>query len=301
MQGFIGWGLGIIVFIWLTPGGLSAREFSVATYNVENYRVQSTETRRAKSVAARRKVQEVLLTLNADVVALQEMGSLQALRELRTALKAGGLEYPHWEQMTGYDTNIHLAVISKFPIVARQPHSQEYYLLLGKRFQVSRGFLEVTLQVETDYRFTLLSAHLKSKRPVSFADEAEMREKEAQVLRRIVSARLKAEPDANLIVLGDLNDTHDSPGIKHLKGRGKSALIDSRPSEAGTGDPATSVVTWTYHYAVEDTYSRIDYLLLSPGMAREWSRRRTRIHTLPDWGLASDHRPIVAGFDSRDR
>ena len=31
-------------------------------------------------------------------------------------------------------------------------------------------------------------------------------------------------------------------------------------------------------------------------MAREWRKEGTYILTLPDWGVASDHRPLVAEF-----
>jgi endonuclease/exonuclease/phosphatase family metal-dependent hydrolase len=60
-------------------------------------------------------------------------------------------------------------------------------------------------------------------------------------------------------------------------------------------------VTWTHYFARDDSYSRIDYIFLSAGMAREWNRSETYVLAAPNWGLASDHRPIVAGFWNENR
>jgi endonuclease/exonuclease/phosphatase family metal-dependent hydrolase len=43
-------------------------------------------------------------------------------------------------------------------------------------------------------------------------------------------------------------------------------------------------------------YSRIDYILLSSVMARDWVKEETYIPTISNWGIGSDHRPIVAAF-----
>jgi len=297
-----------LVFI-LFPTLLHAEIFRVAAYNVENYLDQPTESRRfVKSAEAKAKIRESIRALKPDVISFEEMGSTNALLELRDSLKTEGLNFPYWEHVSGSDTNIHVALLSKFPITARRPHTNDNFLLDGRRFSVSRGFLEVDIQVNTNYSFTLLGAHLKSKRPVPEADQAELRLEEAKLLREKVDAILKANPNANLVVLGDFNNTKDSDSTKAVIGSGKLKLIDARPAERN-GDNAPSSnrrydpmnVTWTYYYGVEDSYSRIDYILLSPGMAREWMKSETYVLALPNWGVGSDHRPIVAGFEAEDK
>ncbi len=295
------------VLFWCTLS--SAEIFRIAEYNVENYLDQPTETRRfVKSDEAKAKIRESIRALKPDVIAFEEMGTTNALLELRASLKAEGLDFPYWEHVNGFDPSIHVALLSKFPITARRPHTNENFLLDGRRFSVSRGFLDVDIQVNTNYSFTLLGAHLKSKRPVPEGDEAELRLQEAKLLREKVDAILKANPNANLVLLGDFNNTKDSPSTKVLIGTGKLRLVDTRPAERNGDDTPNSNprfspinVTWTYYYGVEDTYSRIDYILLSPGMAREWVKSETYVLALPNWGVGSDHRPIVAAFETGDK
>lgn len=298
----------------LVPGILASipvwaeTSFRVAAYNVENYLDQSSESRQVKSSAARAKIRESILAIRPDVLALEEMGSTNALLELRDSLNRAGLDLPYWEHVAGWDTNIYVAILSRFPFTARRSHTNESYLLSGRRFHVSRGFGEVDIQVTTNYSFTLIAAHLKSKRTVIMADEAEMRLEEARLLREKVDARLAADPKANVVVLGDFNDTKDSPSTKAVIGRGRNKLIDTRPAERNgdtptppVGDREPAVITWTHYFAKEDSYSRIDYLLLSPDMAREWITNETYIPTIPNWGVGSDHRPVTAAFSTTDK
>lgn len=295
--------------VFLTTALAQAESFSIATYNVENYLVTPSGTRVVKTDAAKAKVHESILALKPDVLALQEIGNTNSLFALQSSLKAKGLDLPHWEHVAGYDTNIFVAVLSRFPIVARRSHTNEGFLLNGRRFRTSRGFAEVDIQVNPNYQFTLFTAHLKSKRAIPEADEAALREQEALILREKIDARLAANPKANIVVLGDMNDFTDSRAVRALIGKGSSALIDTRPAERNGDNLPNPVnpryeprnISWTHYYGKEDTYSRIDYLLLSSPMAREWNKDATYILTIPNWGLGSDHRPIIAGFEAADK
>ena len=249
---------------------LAAGTFRVATYNVENYLDQSTESRHFVKTAE----------------------ETEALRSMQGD-----------EHVTGADTNIHVAVLSKLPFAARRPHTNDNFLLDGRRFQVSRGFAEVDIQADTNFTVTVIVAHLKSRRAVPEADEAELRLQEAKVLRGIVDSRLTADPEARIIVAGDFNDVKSSNSTKEIIGRGKFKLTDTRPAERNGDNLPNPVprfeprnVTWTHYYGLEDSYSRIDYILLSPALARDWVTNETYALTIPNWGIGSDHRPIVATF-----
>lgn len=292
-----------------TPASAVAGIIHVATYNVETYLDQPTESRaHVKSSEARAKIRESITALKPDVLALEEMGDTHALQELRASLQADGQTFPFWELVPGFDTNIHVAVLSKLPMVARRSHTNDFFLLDGRRFQVKRGFAEVDIQAATNFTFTLIAAHLKSRLTTADADEAEERLGEARVLRGLVDARLAREPDAKLIVLGDFNDVKDSATLRELLGRGKRKLFDPRPAERNgdttRGEPPyyePRNVAWTYFYGKDDTYSRIDYVLMSPALKRNWLANESYIPFVPNWGLGSDHRPVVAGFQTDEK
>jgi endonuclease/exonuclease/phosphatase family metal-dependent hydrolase len=299
-------GLTLALFCSIAPG---AETFRVATYNVENYLDQPTESRpHIKSAEGRNKVRESIRALKPDVLTLEEMGGTNALLELRASLKAEGLDYPYWEHVQGWDTNIHVAILSRLPIVARRPHTNDSFLLDGRRFSVSRGFAEVDIQAQTNFTFTLVATHLKSRRPGPDADQAQLRLEEARVLRGIIDDHFAANPDARLVVLGDFNDVKNSDPIKTIIGHGRFKLVDTRPAERNGDNTPNEIprfeprnVTWTHYYGVEDTYSRIDYILLSPAMARDWVTNGTYVLAIPNWGVGSDHRPIVATFEATDK
>jgi endonuclease/exonuclease/phosphatase family metal-dependent hydrolase len=303
--------ISIQLLLWLTSAGFAdgpVRSFTVATYNLNNYLDETIGTREAKSTASKAKIRESILTLKPDVLAVQEMGTRQALTELRDTLRTDGHDFPYVELVPGYDTNIHVAILSRYPIAAMRSLTNAEFLLHGRRFHTSRGFGEADIKVSDTYQFTLLAIHLKSRRPVPEADEAQLRAQEAIVLRNRIEALTAANPELNLVVVGDFNDTKDSPAVKTILGKGKLSLVDTRPAERNGDNLPSPVpylaprnVTWTYFYGKDDTYSRIDFILISRAMAREWQREGTYVLSLPNWGLASDHRPIIAQFRCYNR
>lgn len=286
----------------------TAAPFTVGTYNLELYLDAPNGSMRAKPEAAKAKIHEAIKAMNVDVLAIQEMGSAEAFAEFQNSLRTNGLTYPHVEYVRADDPALHVAVLSKFPITQRRSHTNQSFLLNGRRMHVLRGFAEVDIRVADQYEFTLLTAHLKSKRQTGLTDEEDIREQEALILREKIDAILTTRPTANVIILGDLNDFRDARSTRAILGRGKNTLVDTRPAERNgdthkvASEPgAARQITWTHFYAKEDTYARLDYILLSRGMSREWDPTNTYIVTMPNWGVASDHRPLVATFSTFDK
>jgi endonuclease/exonuclease/phosphatase family metal-dependent hydrolase len=119
----------------------------------------------------------------------------------------------------------------------------------------------------------------------------------------VINARFAQDPAQNLAVLGDLNDLQDSKSVRAIMGRGTARLLDTHPAERNGDDDASADlrraprhITWTHYYEKDDDFSRIDYILLGKGMKSHWLKDETYILATPNWGLASDHRPLVAGF-----
>ncbi|MFA7369790.1 MAG: endonuclease/exonuclease/phosphatase family protein, partial [Kiritimatiellales bacterium] len=213
----------------------------------------------------------------------------QFRRELRTA----GLDYPYAELLERGQREINLAVLSRFPIVSVQHHTNEWYSIGEARVPVARGFLDVDIQVGSQYRFRLLAAHFKSKVYNSLG-QTEMRRNEARLLNKVIRGILEENPKVNLLVAGDFNDDYNSAPVREVGGRRGGEMTDLRPVDS-VGD------AWTYFYVAVDGYSRFDYFFVNAGMRPETVLNQTKVVRHPLTYEASDHRPVVAVFLAVDQ
>ena len=217
-----------------TPGyapSARAQAFRVATYNIENY-LDATSTRGCvKSAESKAKVRESIRAIHPDVLALQEVGSVETLMELRASLKAEGLDFPHWEHVTGSDADLHVAILSRFPFAACRPHTDDSFELNGQRFRVRRGFAEVDVQVNPGCQFTLFAAHLKSRNAVPDGDAAGLRLGEAKLLRAKIDARLAKTRRRSSSCSGISMTRRIPPALQTIRGAGGGELFDTQPAE----------------------------------------------------------------------
>ena len=301
----------LILAVFSIHGLLSAEERAprlvVASYNVNNYRLMPSGRRAPRPESERIEVMRAILFGDPDIIALQEIGSLSALNALMGGLEAEGAPYPYWEFLPMSDQDIQCAVLSRYPIVESRSRDRVEFVLYGRTFSMLRGLMELDIQVAENFRLTLMNVHLKSRLPVWFADEADYRLSEAQVLRERISEILDRDSGVNLIVLGDFNDTPDSRVVKTVIGRGKKGLNDARPIElcSGLGNfldqsrNERSGVAWTHHFGRQDGYYRYDYVLFSDQLKPQWIAEESRIPSFSNWAIASDHRLIQASFRFR--
>jgi endonuclease/exonuclease/phosphatase family metal-dependent hydrolase len=234
-------------------------------------------------------VTRILASLHPDIAGICEMGAPEDLAALQQRLKSAGLELPHSEFVQAADTDRRLALLSRYPIVARHSQTQLHYLLDESKLPVQRGILDVTLQVTDNYRLRCIGVHLKSRRDVPEASEGLMRRNEAHLLRQYADSILTADPDTNLLVYGDFNDPRNEPPVRAIMGmRGSASYLTALTPVDDGGQ------RWTYYFADSDTYSRIDFLLASKGLNPEIDDTNCRIYSGADWFTASDHRAITA-------
>lgn len=266
---------------------------TVATYNVENYtlanRMVDGVYREAypKPEDERAALSQVVGAIAPDILAVQEMGKQSYLEEFQRELKAAGQNYPHIVVLDGPDPDRHVAVLSKVPFKDVKRHVDLGFTYFDRPEKVRRGALEVIFATEQG-DVSLFVIHLKSKYTERKDDPeaALQRALEAEAVRDLVLARHPDPAKAKFIVAGDWNDTRGTRPVRALQKRG-DLVVGELVRAADSRDH-----NWTHYFRREDLYSRIDYLMVSPGLKPYVAGNRATIYDGPGAVVASDHRPV---------
>lgn len=284
-----------LLLLGLGAAVASAAEFTLtlATYNVENYTSANRLVRGVyrpdypKPEEEKAALRRVIATVGADVWALQEIGGEDYLRELQRDLRHEGLDYPHAAVLHAADDARRVAVLSRQPFLAVEGHDDLTCRYFDKRVPVRRGLLEVRLATPAG-ELALYVVHLKSRfteRPDD-PGAARLRGAEATAARDRVLAR-SGEAGNYFVVAGDFNDGPRSRAVRAFERRGPRRLAHLLPVADSRGH------AWTHHFRKEDTYTRVDHVMVSPSLRRRVAEGAARIIDLPETTVASDHRPVV--------
>lgn len=203
---------------------------TIASYNVENlfdieksgyeyheYIPNTSSNWNQKNYKIKlQNIAKVIKDIDADIIALQEVESLQALLDLRFALKQKGLYYEYYKIADKKNTTVKVAILSKIPFV----YSKE--LSVTQTYQY-RNILETKFKINNKELYIFIN-HWKSK-----SGAESKRIISAKVLRKRIE---ELGLDKNLIILGDfnsdyeeyikfkrkrnLNDTNGKTGINHI-------------------------------------------------------------------------------------
>ena len=270
-----------------------AETLTIATYNLENYGAANRLTAAGfrpdypKPEAQKSALRAVIRGLSADVLVVQEMGGAAHLEELRRDLRSEGLDYPHATLARAADEHRHLAILARRPLRAVTTHTDLAFTYLGTKETVKRGLLEVTIATAAG-DVTVFALHLKSRfteRPDD-PSSAIRRAGEATAIRDRVLRRFPVPASGRFVVLGDCNDSRTSRALAFLQQRGKTAIA----SLLSGGDSRGEV--WSHAFRREETYSRVDHILVSPGLLPLVRNGAASIYDGTGVRDASDHRPV---------
>ena len=269
-------------------------------------------------------IAKVIKEIDADIIALQEIESLEALKDLRFTLKQNGLYYQYYKIADKKNTTVKVAVLSKVPFI----YTKEVNITPTFKY---RNILESKFTINKK-DFYLFINHWKSKSgPES---------------RRIVSAKALQKRikqlgyNKNIILLGDFNsdyeeyikfqkkrkhnDTNGKTGINHIlktiQQNKASSLVsykednfynlwyDTKEDERytyifrGKKEALDNILISQSLLKQEDIYYKHSsissykpaYLLKGKSINR-WQTSRNKLHKHKGKGY-SDHLPVVAKF-----
>lgn len=220
--------------------------------------------------SARRLTAQAILENDPDVLAVQEVENMQALEIFnRTWLESA---YPYFICIEGNDPRqIDIGLLSKYPIGAVHTHRFERVGSTSTRV-FSRDCLEVDIHVPGGQRLTVLVNHFKSK--IGGGDE--QRHRQATRVAEILAERFGPKLDkGHFIVAGDLNDGAAAKSLEPLLQRDLVNIVDRLPKKE----------RWTHYYKKGKSAEQLDYLLLSPSLAKIQKQNLPHIERR---GLGSD-------------
>lgn len=191
----------------LKKSGYEYKEYipnSKSNWNTKNYKIKLQN------------ISKVIKNIDADIIALQEIESLEALKDLKVTLKRIGIYYPYYKIANKKNTTIKVALLSKIPFI----YAKEVSVTSSYKY---RNILEAKFKIN-DKELYLFINHWKAKSgPES---------------QRIISAKALQKRikqigyDKNIILLGDFNsdyeeyikfkrkrrhnDTNGKTGINHI-------------------------------------------------------------------------------------
>jgi predicted extracellular nuclease len=259
---------------------------------------------------------QAIKATQADVIAVQEVESLAALKRFRTTYLGGTQRFKHAILLDGNDPRlIDVGLLSKYPIQRIDTHIDEWDNQLHSHM-FSRDCLECDIVLPEDKTLRLFVNHFKSMLDMDDPcngrkNTRKKRLHQSQRVKDIVSQQF---PDGtgNFAIIGDFNDY----------------LETDQQAETGIGDLVnwnfvenvvnrkTEDERWTHYFGgnsqcgIPPSYRQLDYILLSksiaenndeePGIIRNGLAKAADQYTGPrfegigqETPAASDHCPVV--------
>ena len=300
-RGWIAYALIVLGLVIAAAQPASAQQESdkitIAAYNILNmfdvYDNPYTrdEGTRVKPHRETEQVAAAIRAMNADVVAVEELENVHLLDAMVQELLPD-MGYQYIAAGASNDgRGITNGFISRIPVSSITSYRLRELHLPGKNrtWKFARDLVRVTLQVNDKQTLDLFIVHFKSKRTTEGDPQsANWRLTEATEVRKIFNKLLEDDPDACAVLVGDFNDTADSPTLAELlkdQGDTKAPLIDLH-----AGSQVNTYLNAPYQ-------SKIDFILATPALAKRVVPGSAKVITDEALLKGSDHAPVIATFD----
>ncbi len=279
-------------YLWLGTSLVAVQSIRIATYNLENYLVMDryvgAKWRPAypKPEAEKAAVRNAILSVSPDILALQEIGGLPFLEELRADLAQEGLHYEYAIHMRADDSVRHIAVLSRIAPEVVVKHDDLDFNYIDGREKVRRGLLEVVFPFGDGGAFQLFVVHLKSH----WSDVEEdpnstlRRTREAEACRNRIVERSYDLSQDRFLIAGDFNDHPGSATLRRFYKRGELSIGARVPAADSRGE------VWTLFYEKQSQYLTFDGFVASPELGPQIEAGRALIVDEPGMLRGSDHR-----------
>ena len=297
----------LVLFLQGTTVLAQSGKMTLAAYNTEwlldvfDDPYTSDEHRAPKSREGLVALAKALRAVNADVVGISELENEGVLRAFVAELLPDmGYQFVA-AQPTNSDRGQNLGIISRFPIekltsyrfVEVLPAQTVGNLMVAPK-RMARDLALITLRGPDNRQVHVIVVHFKSK----FDGEGDpksqrWRSAEATFARQQIESLLVQNPQALVAMLGDFNDTPESPTLATLlekTAHGQIVLLDAHRDM-----PMDQRITY-----LKEPYRKqgpIDYILLSPSLDRLRVPGSARVLDDPSLLSGSDHAPIYVTLD----
>ncbi|MBI1336127.1 MAG: hypothetical protein GC164_04095 [Phycisphaera sp.] len=287
----------LVVIAFETHALAEDRKITLAAYNVEwmtdvfDDPYTQDEIKQPKPRKDIEHIAAALRKINADVVGIEEVeneGVLKAMTyELLSDLNYKDIAVDTTNSNRGQNTGL----VSRLPIRSvtsyrfedlKNPDGSDAHERFARDMAVYR------LGVSDTRNLTVVVLHLKSKYGNDTKSDA-WRLAETTAVRRHIDKMLQDDPEAWIAVLGDFNDTPASKPVRKLLDEedGKTALVDVHadlPAEA-------------FSYRIKPYQEKIDYILVSPALAKHVVAGSAKILEDDKDAEGSDHLPVYVTFE----
>lgn len=234
----------------------------------------------------RRLLAEALREINADIVVFQEV-------ESSAFIAAFAQEYfadLGYQLFTGRESDtwyMNVVIMSRIPLGMLYSYTNIYTYRSDTSLQnhTNNRMVSVDVLVRPGFHFLLTGVHLKAGRSET---DRNWRVGQLNLLRDHYAQVLAINPDARILLAGDLNIMPGHSEYYHMLGRGTGVEFV---------DPLYGVDSFTH--PADNPTRQLDYVLPNTNMKRYFvagSKEMPTPFDAPTMRLISDHLPVVARF-----